>query len=498
MGELLKICKGKNYTKDVVKISFSFIVKSIPDVLGEDKFFPYDNEIFNVNIGEKYKFTSNYIYQSKFTIFRDENRIKFGGYAPDYNRTQDILRNKNGEFLFNLNERYNVKLEVTKYRVYIDINDGEIKDNYGNAREEIEDIVFYVRDGVEIELVDAGVSEEDLQNLPMDSTLSLFIKDGIATNYKYYHNSKEGVYFDRMNIIQNIKCTTRNSGQYNTNVEFDLITNSKKIGIEYQINDQECRDYDFRFGFLVNNERVEVPLKKTNKGDIYYDEFVVNSSLEENRLTLIFPTGFTVAVKRIVLDKGATFKKVEKKGWIYYFGDSITEGSECNDPSVAYFSKVSHYFNYNCLDQAISGRSFNDYNVLGEYEIQPDYVIIANGTNSFCMGTGEKGKSLDEMDKNMEGVIHDVKMHFPNTKIIALLPIWRSDEIGPNYTLKDTSERMRKVYERYNDIHIIDCYEYIPKDAKYFSNSVLALHPNSEGHSIYGDRLIEDLKGIIR
>lgn len=97
-GRITKNVQGKKLYKRYCKISFSFIVKSIPDVLGEDKFFPYDNEIFKVNIGEKYKFTSDYIYQSKFTIFRDENRIKFGGYALITTGHRTYLGTKMGIF----------------------------------------------------------------------------------------------------------------------------------------------------------------------------------------------------------------------------------------------------------------------------------------------------------------------------------------------------------------------------------------------------------------
>ena len=56
---------------------------------------------------------------------------------------------------------------------------------------------------------------------------------------------------------------------------------------------------------------------------------------------------------------------------------------------------------------------------------------------------------------------------------------------------------MIEIYKKHNNIIIIDAHEYIPYDVSYFSNATLALHPNSKGHELYGDKLINDLKRII-
>ena len=204
-----------------------------------------------------------------------------------------------------------------------------------------------------------------------------------------------------------------------------------------------------------------------------------------------------MALKKIIVDGGVKFKSPQKNGWIYFYGDSITEGSECFNPASVYVTQVCTAYNYSGLDQAVSGRTFNDYNVLGNYYHQPDYVFIANGTNSFCAGMGKKDEVFKQMEKDMILVIESAKSRFPNAKIIALLPIWRSDEDGINFSLFDTVEKIKEVYARYKDISVIDCHEFVPKDYDYFSDTNLAIHPNSKGHDEYGMNLLKELEKVM-
>lgn len=488
----------ENYTKDIVEIAFDFQITKVPDNVKKDDEFIFDDEIMLLNIGEVEKFTSDYIYQSKFTVFKDEDGLNFGGYTPDWNRKSDLLKDINQNNKFPINKTYHVKLKISKYRVYIDINNQEIIDTYGNARDKISDLAFYLKKGVEANISNVIFVEKDSLNYKVDSTLLKMIQEKIVVNNLYYHIEKEGVYFDRLNIIQNIKCTTRNSGQYDSNIMFDMYTNTKTITIDYEIMDSEVPNYEFQFGFLINRVNIELPLKKVNKGEHYVETFTIPSNfIGANRVTLVFPTGFCVAVKSIKLDKDATFKAVKKDCEVVFLGDSITEGSECFNPAKTYFSKVTLHYNFIGYDLAVAGRTFNDYNLLGTYNINPKYVFIANGTNSFAMGNGSKEKALIELSKNMEIVINAVNNYFPKAKVIALLPIWRSDEKGVDFSLKDITNKMVEIYQKHPNITIIDAHEYIPYDAIYFSNATLALHPNSLGHELYGNMLIKDLEKII-
>lgn len=493
-NEILKIKPESPLKKDLVTLSFDITFTSLPEKPCVDDSFIFPDELFTVNVGEEEKFTADYIYQSKFVVFKAGNKLNFGGYCPDFNRTCDLLRDKSGNTSFEPGVRYHIVIKLTRYRVYIDVNDGFATDFYGNGRNAIDEVRFYANKGVSVILENAELKEEDKQYPIKDRTLKRFLDEGLFCNYLSYHTDEYGLFFDRLNIIQNIKCTTRNSGQYETGVMLDFYSDTNKLKISCTVMDAEVRDYDLKFGLLINRKAVESVTRKVNKNDHIAEEFDLPPG--DKRITLVFPCCHTVAIDKISIDKNAAVCKVRKKKTIVLLGDSITEGSECLRPECAYFNKLALKYDLYSINMAVSGRSFNDYNLLGDYSIKPDYVLIANGTNSFCMGSAPKEAAFGELEKTMETVIKAAGSYFPEATIIGLLPIWRSDENGPNFTLRETAEKMKEIYQRYDGIKIIDCYRYIPFDAKYFSNSNLALHPNYAGHAIYGDRLIEDISHI--
>ena len=125
---IYKIKLKENYKKDIVEISFDFEILKIPNDTKKDDEFIFDNEIMLVNVGEIDKFTSDYIYQSKFTVFKDGNKISFGGYTPDWKRKSDLLKDKHNNTRFDINKTYHVNIKISKYRVYIDVNKHEMVD----------------------------------------------------------------------------------------------------------------------------------------------------------------------------------------------------------------------------------------------------------------------------------------------------------------------------------------------------------------------------------
>lgn len=112
----------------LVTLEFRFKVVRVPDSLEEDENFPYEDEIFLVNVGETGKFTSDKIFQSKFTVFKDGGDLCCNGYAPDFARKSNVIEGR-----FAAGQSYRVKLTLTKYRVYVEINGGQFKTSYGNG-----------------------------------------------------------------------------------------------------------------------------------------------------------------------------------------------------------------------------------------------------------------------------------------------------------------------------------------------------------------------------
>ncbi|MBO4502026.1 MAG: hypothetical protein J5760_07270, partial [Clostridia bacterium] len=54
-------------------------------------------------------------------------------------------------------------IKLTKYRVYIDVNDGFATDFYGNGRETVDEVKFYANEGVKVTLENVELKEENRQ-----------------------------------------------------------------------------------------------------------------------------------------------------------------------------------------------------------------------------------------------------------------------------------------------------------------------------------------------
>ena len=90
------------------------------------------------------------------------------------------------------------------------------------------------------------------------------------------------------------------------------------------------------------------------------------------------------------------------------------------------------------------------------------------------------------MRPDAEGFFRNLKNIYPYARIVALLPLWRNDndhitDFGP---LTDLNPALRKRIEAIGGITVIDCYDAIPHEQRYFTDLV---HPKTEGHQYYFD-----------
>ncbi len=486
--------------EDFVDLQFRFRIVHMPQSLKEDIHFPYEDEIFLVNVGETGKFEASSIYQSKFTVLRAGEHIQMNGYAPDFCRKSNIIRDRAGNTLFSVGREYEVALHWSKYRCYVEIDGGAAATSYGNGREAITQIIFYARKGVTVELNEASVCLSQRRfNAPIaDRGLARMIERGLFCNYLFWHNAPDGVYFDRLSLRQTVLCTTRNSPAYQTNVAFDAYTDARKIRMTFAVSDLPTEEWPLQFAFFINGTQQPAQPMSVRKDEVHSWEFCVPAECPAcNRLTIVFPCSVAMAVQKVEYDSNARFAPVEKQGTAYFFGDSITEGSECFDPGAMYVQQVAQAYELYALDQAVSGRTFSDYTILGEYPRAASCVFLACGTNSFCGGVQDRDACFAELEVQMEQVILQAETRFPSAVILALLPIWRSDAQGVHFSLAETSEKMRAIYQRHPRITIIDCYDFVPHESAFFSNSELALHPNSAGHRIYGENLLRRLRSVL-
>jgi lysophospholipase L1-like esterase len=144
--------------------------------------------------------------------------------------------------------------------------------------------------------------------------------------------------------------------------------------------------------------------------------------------------------------------------------------------------RVARNMDIGILNQGNSGFVYDSGSI--EKVGEPKIVVTAYGINDFHR------KNIELIEKDTTEFLEKLKEVYKNSKIVSILPLWTvwngADE---NYKAAER-KCIKNVYEKYSD-YIIDGYDLVPHDKKYFADEV---HPNDEGFAHYGNNLTNELK----
>jgi len=280
-------------------------------------------------------------------------------------------------------------------------------------------------------------------------------------------------------------------------------------------------------GFTLQDYRNAVELKSKEFGFYFIDgtEFKVYPKEEESRKKLI-PDGAHLndlgqkLFTEFLIDKihqltglpiqDFSFDNSEKK--MVAMGDSITHGSGAGES----FGVVSNYFAKTVADHygyELKNYGTNGTTVAEQYEWRPtcslcnyieetykaDVLLVPCGVNDYNRNI-EIGKYEDTDKTTFYGAL---KIFFEKAKekykkIIVITPISKKNEQNKTkrgYCLQDFRDAIVKVAIRYGAF-VIDGRN-VPISGDDESVIPDGLHPNKEGHRIYGEYLVNELKNIL-
>jgi len=215
------------------------------------------------------------------------------------------------------------------------------------------------------------------------------------------------------------------------------------------------------------------------------NEIVYISSGEEQYFTLYFPYYAFPIISSVELEDATIFTPQKKQVDILFLGDSITHGANAVNPSNTYVMRVARNMDIGIWNQGNSGFVYDSGSI--EKVGEPKIIVTAYGINDFHR------KNIELIEKDTTEFLQKLKEVYKNSKIVSILPLWTVwDGNDENYK---SAERkcLKYIYEKYSD-YIIDGYDMVPHDKKYFADEV---HPNDEGFAFYGDNLTKELKCII-
>ena len=271
-------------------------------------------------------------------------------------------------------------------------------------------------------------------------------------------------------------------------VTFDFVTDSAYIVLQMKLDTASSKtwsDFDLYIDGIFTNR------KKFPDIDAKLLHFILPEG--EHRITLYFPWTVETVVSAVYLSDGASVKAVSKKAKAIVIGDSITQGYITEYTSLTYTNRLARELELELVNQGIGGCRCEE-STIDESLLcyKPDLIVFAYGTNDYT-----KYDAREEFCRNTSRYLEKLTSLFPQTKIVALLPIYRNDgnhqtrEIFREYSFEDARNILLETYAGYKNITVVKETK-IPHIPEVFAPDYL--HPNELGFQYMAEAIIDVVK----
>lgn len=212
----------------------------------------------------------------------------------------------------------------------------------------------------------------------------------------------------------------------------------------------------------------------------------------DKRVTVYLPYTVQLIPTCVELDDGATITPVIPARRLLTLGDSITQGYHAQYSSQSYACNVARYFDFDQINQGVAGANHTAPALQPIEGWQPDIITTAFGTNDWghC-------KDYDEFEQGVRAYFDRLRTIWPDTPVLAILPIWRADCHKPRATgdFFEVCGKFREIIESYPNIRILDGMTAVPHKRNFFGDC--RLHPNDLGFIHYSLAVIRELSQML-
>lgn len=308
-----------------------------------------------------------------------------------------------------------------------------------------------------------------------------------------FTKQQEELYKDRSNDFYMKSFAT-------SGIQIRFYTNSQALYLRTEITRGSSRAY-FAFDVFVNGKKIDtldnfsdidIPQYYTTL-NLPYGEFSKKFDLGvgEKEVCIYFPWSVNAVVKELTLDDNSFIKPLKPGIKMLCFGDSITQGYDALYPSNKYISKLADMLNAEEYNKAIGGEIFFPDLAAKKEDFEPDYIIVAYGTNDWNRCNRE------EFTRNCKEFFCNLNNSYPNSKIFVITPIWRKDMVESRAfgKFEDTAEDIKNQVAEFDNVSVIQGFEFVPQDENLFAD--MRLHPNDKGFEYYFHNLSKQIKEIL-
>jgi len=278
-------------------------------------------------------------------------------------------------------------------------------------------------------------------------------------------------------------------------VKLQFRTDSPWLELEVEVTKGTPTRVYYSFDVYANGKPVgnlDNFSERTLSGEYIFDDYPLGHSQKrfdlgagEKTVSVYFPWTVSVALHGLSLADGSSITPVRPAKKLLTFGDSITQGYDALRPSCRYPAVLAEALGAEEICKAIGGEVFFPELAEAKEDFIPDYITVAYGTNDWSKT--ERPVFL----RNCRAFFEVLCRNYPQAKIYALTPIWRKDrdEYRAYGSFDQVTQDLCSIVKNMQQITVIPCYEFVPKDSAYFAD--LRLHPNDQGFASYAACLID-------
>lgn len=311
------------------------------------------------------------------------------------------------------------------------------------------------------------------------------VTQGVA----YMEEKEDGIHFHRFTKAQEqgYEGSEFHPKQYATaGVCLHFQTDSKKLYMKVLTSKGSSRNF-FAHDILVDGQLIGSLCNKTeNCYGEFENEFELGDGIKE--VSIHFPWSVCSVLKELSIDDDSFIVPVKKDKKIIVFGDSISQGYDAIHPMNRYATNLANILKAEEINKAIGGEVFCPWLAELKDDEIPDYISVAYGTNHWHRSSPEEFRAACEL------FYGNLVANYPETKILALTPIWRKDHTDHTSfeSFEQIGEIISDVVRKYQNVVCITGRNFIPEDESLFSD--LYLHPNDMGFEHYSEGLRSTLE----
>ena len=276
----------------------------------------------------------------------------------------------------------------------------------------------------------------------------------------------------------------------NSNMIISFSTDAEKVILKYNAKSASSRVFCYIDAKVDGIMVAHSGLEDVRNSPALAMELVLTG--KKCRVEIFLPPLAEIEIKELLLVNASSFDPCPRKKLVVSYGDSITQGYDAKFPVCSYTALLAEALDAELINKAIGGDIYNPALVqAGKNTRTPDLVTTAYGTNDWSKCAAE------EVFENCENFFAALTELYPAAPIAAILPIWRKDHaretLAGNFF--EVRNKMRKIMEKYANIHVIDGLSLTPHVEEFYSDAYL--HPNDNGFMFMGQNLVGELKKSI-